>query len=208
VDGVRRGGRFHFVSASSYLGNCREFNAGRPLGSVLLAAGPERDRIIAFAGACLDALGLCDGAFHLELFGGDGRELVFLEVGLRPGGAEVPFLHRELYGVDLFGEAFRATVGGPPHTPASEFRSPPGGGWGLAAEPRPLPSRLTARPSMLGKVPTLYAEVLPDPGEVFDGNGGYWHVGGRFRFAGEPDDVRRDVRAVLDRYEPACEPVG
>jgi hypothetical protein len=205
VDGVRRDGRYHFVTASAYVGNCLKFAGGEPLGSVLLAPGAERDETIAFAAACLDALGLRDGAFHLELFGGDGRERVFLEVALRPGGAEVPFLHRELFGVDLFGEAFRATVGGPPHTPASQFRIPPGGGWGLAAEPRPLPSRLLSRPSLLGSVPTLYAEVLPEPGEVFDGTGGYWHVGGRFRFAGQPAEVRRDVRAVLEGYRMTCE---
>lgn len=206
VDGVRRDGGFHFVSASGYLGSCLRFSHGEPLGSVLLPDGEQRSRVVSFAAACLDALGLTDGAFHLELFGTQDRGLVFLEVGLRPGGAEVPFLHRELFGVDLFGEAFRATVGGPPHTPASEFRRPAGGGWVLAPEPRPLPSRLVSRTPMLGSVPTLYAEVLPEPGEVFDGDGGYWHVGGRFRFAGEPGQVRGDAAAVMTGYRMVSEP--
>jgi len=209
VDGIRRGGQFHFVSASVYVNTCLDFALGQPLGSVLLDPGPDRDRVIAFGAACLDTLGLDDGPFHLELFGRASGELVFLEVGLRPGGAEVPFIHRDLFGIDLLGEAFRATLGMSPLTPATEFTEAAGGGWVIVPEPRPLPSRIVERTSLCAVLPGVYAEVVPDIGEVFDGSGGYGHVGGRFRLRGEDQaSVRRTAGEVMARYELVAEPTG
>ncbi|BCL12758.1 ATP-grasp domain-containing protein [Micromonospora sagamiensis] len=207
VDGVRRGGRFHFVSASAYVNTCFDFANGSPLGSVLLDPGPLRDRVTDFAGRCLDALDLVDGPFHLELFHTPGDELVFLEVGLRPGGGPLPDLHRELFGIDLLAETFRLTVGLPPATPASAHTEPTGGGWLIFPEPRPLPSRVVARTSLRGVVDGIHAEVLPEVGEVFDGTGGYLHVGGAFRFRG-PDEatVRRDVLRTIECYRLTTEP--
>ncbi|MFI0452579.1 acetyl-CoA carboxylase biotin carboxylase subunit family protein [Actinomadura sp. 6N118] len=209
VDGIRRGGLFHFVSASVYVNTCLDFMDGVPLGSLLLDEGRLRDRLIAFASRCLDALGLRDGPFHLEVFGRPDGELVFLEIGLRPGGAEVAFIHRDLFGIDLFGEAFRATLGLPPLTPREAFRPTGAGGWVSVPEPRPLPSRVLSRTPLVGVVPEVYAEVLPDVGSIFDGTGGYDHIGGRFRLRGSGQDaVRRAVLEVMARYELIAEPIG
>lgn len=207
VDGIRRDGAFHFVSASAYIGTCLDFTTGAPLGSVLLDPGDHRNHLLSFAETCLKALGLHDGPFHLEVFERPGGELVFLEIGLRPGGAEVAFIHRDLFGIDLFGEAFRATLGLPPLTPREELRDVGCGGWVSVPEPGPLPSRVISRNSMLGVVPEVYAEVLPDAGTVFDGTGGYDHIGGRFRLCG-PDyaTVRRAALEVMSRYEVTAEP--
>ena len=202
VDGIRRSGEFHFASASIYLNTCLDFALGAPLGSVLLDPGPRKAQLIGFAARCLDALSLVDGPFHLELFVDKAGNPVFCEVGLRPGGAEVPFLHLDLFGIDLFGEAYRATIGRRPLGHAAEpdpaARS---GGFVIVPEPRPLPSRVTYRRSMLGSVRYLYAETVPDIGDVFDGTGGYEHIGGRFRFAG-PDfaSVQRSALEVMARY--------
>ncbi|MFJ8042654.1 acetyl-CoA carboxylase biotin carboxylase subunit family protein [Kitasatospora sp. NPDC096147] len=208
VDGVRRGSAFHFVSASQYLNTCLDFTEGVPLGSVMLDAGERLDRITAFTGGCLDALGLVDGPFHLELFETASGELVFLEVGLRPGGAEVPFVHRDLFGIDLFAEAFRATVGLPPTVPATELPQPAERvGWVSIPEPKPWPSTLTGRTSLLGEVPEVYAEVLPALGTVFDGSGGYEQIGGRFRLRGaDHAAVRRAAEQVMARYRLTTEP--
>lgn len=208
VDGIRRGGKPHFVSASGYLNTCLDFLDGLPLGSVLLDPGPERDRVTGFADACLEALGLDDGPFHLELFATEQGELVFLEVGLRPGGAEVGFVHRDLFGIDLFGEAFRATLGLPPLKAAEEYDNTPGGGWVSVPEPRPLPCRVVSTTPLLGEVPEIYAEVLPDIGTVFDGTGGYDHIGGRFRLRGaDHATVREAALTVMRTYRVVAEPV-
>jgi hypothetical protein len=202
VDGIRRDGKFHFVSASVYINTCLDFTAGKPLGSVLLDPGRRLERVTAFAGECLDALDLVDGPFHLELFESPAGEPVFLEVGLRPGGAEVPFVHRDLFGIDLFAEAFRATVGLPPMVSAEELSGvTASGGWVSIPEPRPYPSRVVSRTSLLGTLPEIYAEVLPDVGTVFHGTGGYEHIGGRFRLRGaDHDAVRRAALEVMARY--------
>ena len=208
VDGVRRDGDFHFVSASVYVNSCFDFACGLRLGSVLLDPGSRRDRIVAFAGACLDALGLADGPFHLELFETPRDELVFLEVGLRPGGGEIPFIHRDLFGIDLLGEAFRVSLGMPPLTPISAFTEPEGGGFVMVPEPPPYPSRVVRRTSMIGAVPEVYREISPDVGEVFDGKGGYEHIGGRFHLRGPGEAaVRHAVHEVIRRYNLVAEPV-
>jgi hypothetical protein len=208
VDGVRRGGKFHYASVSEYIDTCLGFAQGRPLGSVLLDPGDERDRMAEFAARCLDALELDDGTFHLELFRMPSGELVFCEVGARPGGGEIGFIHRDVLGIDLFGEAFRAALGLPPLNLAEEFGDPRGGGFVMVPERGPLPSRVVSRTPMRGRVPEVYAEVLPEVGAVFDGKGGYYRIGGRFRLRG-PDGttVRRAALTVMETYELIVRPV-
>jgi hypothetical protein len=208
TDGVRRGGKFHYVSVSEYVSTCLAFLAGKSLGSVLLDPGPRRDEAAEFTAACLDALGLDDGAFHFELFRTESGELVFLEVGIRPGGGEIGFVHRDVLGIDLFGEAFRAALGLPPLTDADRFADPSGGGFVMVPERGPLPSRVVARTPMTGRVPEVYGELLPEVGAVFDGRGGYYRIGGRFWLRGRDEAaIRAAVDAVIDTYELEVEPV-
>jgi biotin carboxylase len=209
IDGTRRYGEYHFVSASVYLNSCLDFALGAPVGSVLLDDGPRKDQVVAFTARCLDALALTDGAFHLELFIDEEGDLVFCEVGLRPGGAEIPYLHLDVFGIDLVGEAYRAITGQPPLGMSPPRHPAPSGGWMLAAEPRPLPSTVIYHRSMLGTVPGLYAESLPPIGEKFDGKGSYKHAGGHFRFTG-PDfgTVRLAVLEVMARYFVLGEPAA
>ncbi|MFC4031958.1 acetyl-CoA carboxylase biotin carboxylase subunit family protein [Streptomyces polygonati] len=209
VDGIRRDGSFHFVSVSAYVNTCLDFTQGVPLGSVLLDPGPLRDRLAGFAAECLDALELWDGPFHLEAIVTAAGDPVFLEVGLRPGGAGVPFLHRDLFGIDLFEEAFRTTVGLPPLSAAAEPRAEGTGGWLVFPEPRPWPRRVTSRTSLVGRIPEVYAEALPEPGHLFDGQGGYDHAGGRFLLRGADErQVRAAVLAAISQYALETEPAG
>jgi hypothetical protein len=208
VDGSRRGAEFAFVSASAYINTCLDFAHGIPLGSALLDPGPERQSAIEFAGRCLDALELRDGPFHLELIAPPAGGLVFLEVGIRPGGSEIAGLHKDLFGVDLFGDAFRVTLGLPPMTSPDLIRSPRGGGWVAVPEPRPLPCRVLARTSLAGKIPELYAEMIPPVGTIFRGDGGYDHIGGRFRLRGrDRASVTRAAREIMRRYRIVAEPL-
>ncbi|RPE45861.1 hypothetical protein EDD90_9176 [Streptomyces sp. Ag109_O5-1] len=210
VDGIRTDGRFHFASVSEYVNTCLDFTGGTPLGSVLLDRGPLHEQLSGFAADCLDALELWDGPFHLELILPPSGEPVFLEVGLRPGGAGVPFVHRDLFGIDLYCEAVRAAVGLPPLTDEAALRRvEASGGWLVFPEPRPLPARVAARGSLLGEVPEVYAEALPAVGHVFDGDGGYDHAGGRFllRGAGQAA-VRRAVHEAVARYRLVAEPAA
>ncbi|MDH2425009.1 ATP-grasp domain-containing protein [Sphaerisporangium sp. TRM90804] len=200
ADGVLSEGRRHFLSVSGYVNTPLDFLRGKPLGSASLDAGPLREQISELAITCVKALGLVTGCFHVEIIRRPDGGLVFLEAGMRPGGAEVPYIHRDFHGVDLMAESFR-TVLGIPLQSARPRSGDASAGWVVMPEPRHLPGRVVRRTAMTGVVPQVYAEVLPEPGEVFDGTGGYFHVPGRFRLTG-PDErsVRAAARRVMDEY--------
>jgi hypothetical protein len=209
VDGIRRGGRFHFVTVSEYVNTCLGFAQGVPLGSVLLDPGPRRDELVGFTADCLDALELWDGPFHLELIVTASGEPVFLEVGMRPGGAGVPFLHRDLFGVDLYLEAFRTAIGLPALPAGDATPAHAGGGWLVFPEPRPWPRRVTGRDSLVGTITEVYAEALPEPGHIFGGDGGYDHAGGRFLLRGTNEKQVRDaVLRAMSSYRLETEAVA
>ena len=196
VDGLLRDGVPVFGLASRYLNTCYDFGRGTPLGSVV-QQGPGADRMLDFALRSLDALGLRTGAFHLEAIE-HANGPVFLEVGARVGGGEIPFVCRDVYGVDLVGDWIRLELGEQPQTlPArtGEFG-------GFLMLPEPVGRQLLQRPSLVGTVPGLYAEQLPEPGHVFTGDGGYDTILGRFRYRGpSPQAVEAAILATLDQYQ-------
>ncbi|GHF48573.1 hypothetical protein GCM10010218_32570 [Streptomyces mashuensis] len=200
VDGVLVAGRQHFLSVSGYVNTPLDYAGGRPLGSVILDPGRLRSLLAAFALRCVRALGLETGCFHLEVVRRPTGEPVFMEVGMRSGGAEVPHVHRELHGIDLVTETFRTALGIPLESADRTPVDTPAG-WVVWPEPRERPGRVLRCTSVIASVPQVYAEVLPEAGEVFDGNGGYCHVPGRFRLSG-PDErsLRAAVRRVMDGY--------
>ncbi|RAG84067.1 biotin carboxylase [Streptacidiphilus pinicola] len=204
VDGLLADGELRFGLASRYLNTCFDFGLGTPLGSVV-QQGPAAETMLDFALRSLAALGLRTGAFHLEVIEhADGP--VFLEVGARVGGGEIPFVCRDVYGVDLVGDWVRLELSEQPRTlPAGETSEGAHGGFLML--PEPVGQRLVERPSLVGVVPGLYAEELPEPGHVFTGHGGYDEILGRFRYrADSPAAVEAAIRATLDRYRCTLEP--
>ncbi|MGW0854318.1 ATP-grasp domain-containing protein [Streptomyces sp. NPDC002690] len=202
IDGLRHQGKDTFTLASRYLNTCLGFTKGQWLGSVV-QEGPAAERARAVAARALDALRLTDGPYHLELI--EHRDgFVFLEVGARVGGGEIPFTVRDVYGVDLFAEWVRIVLGESPSTvPAVR-----GGHAGFLMFPEPVGHRLVARTSMLGEVPHLYAEQLPEPGRVFTGDGGYEEILGRFRYRGpSPEAVEQAIVRTASEYTYELEAV-
>ncbi|HEY0641354.1 MAG TPA: ATP-grasp domain-containing protein [Pseudonocardiaceae bacterium] len=196
VDGLMSDGVPLFFTTSRYINNCYQFSIGRPLGSVV-RTGPEADRVSDFAFRCLSALGLDSGAFHIEIIEA-ATGLTFLEVGARVGGGEIPFVSRDVYGVDLIGDWIRIELGMRPRTlPAA----PPAEHAGFLMLPEPVGHTLRSRTPMLGRIPHLYDEVLPPVGHVFDGNGGYETILGRFRYRGaDADAVESAIRTTIADY--------
>lgn len=179
VDGLRYQGRTSFQVSSQYVGTCYGFARGEPLASVV-RLDEKADLVGTFASRCLDALDLRDGPFHLEVIeSADGP--VFLEVGARVGGGEIPFVLHDVYGVDLVGDWFRVLMSQPPRTLPEEA---PREHAGFLMLPEPVGQTLVSRQSLLERVECLYAEVLPEPGYHFDGTGGYDELLGRFRYRG------------------------
>jgi len=110
----------------------------------------------------------------------------FLEGGARIGGAEIPFVWREVHGYDLMDAAFRdpnGEVAGRLLVPATTLR----------------PCVSEAATSVLGRDPGPYAEVVPRPGDVLPAADAYCeHVRARYRFRG------RDTATVMAAVRAAA----
>ncbi|MFJ7625096.1 acetyl-CoA carboxylase biotin carboxylase subunit family protein [Streptomyces sp. NPDC097595] len=197
IDGLRYRGETTCRFASRYIGTCHGFAQGEPLGSVLHRDGTA-ERLADFSDDCLDALGLTDGPFHLEAVQHEEGP-VFLEVGARVGGGEIPFVLQEVYGLDLFREWVRVLLGARPAGPVAAAAATEHVGFLML--PEPVGHTLVSRTGLVGRIPHLYAEELPDPGHRFDGKGGYEHILGRFRYrAASAESVERAIEDTLTAY--------
>jgi D-ala D-ala ligase C-terminus len=209
VDGVLdAGGKPLFLCTSRYISTCLDFEVlGEPLGSVFQTDPAVRGRCEDFAVRCLTALGLRSSAFHLELFD-TGDELVFLEVGARVPGAEVPYVINDVHGVNLFRLWVDVLLGRPVDPPVPD----PGlsGGWLIVQGPKPLPRKVTAATSLMGRVPYIYRELVPRPGEVLIARPGSYATlqGGRFLFrGGTQEQIEKAVLQARAQYRLTTEPV-
>ncbi|MEZ0112541.1 hypothetical protein ABH920_006563 [Catenulispora sp. EB89] len=185
VDGLMWRAEPWFACASRYIGTPLGFSLGEPTASVC-DHGPDGARVREFALRCLDALGLTDGAFHLEVIDAPGGP-VFLEVGARVGGGHIAWTVRDIHGIDLVEAWIRVQLGEEPAAPAP-FTDRVGGALLI---PGPAGHRVRRVESLLGRVEGLYEEVLAAPGTVL---GADEELLAGLRFAG--DDPER-VRAAM-----------
>jgi hypothetical protein len=194
ADGVvDHDGRILFLSLARYVSTCLDFERGEPLGSVLLTDPDSRARFEPFATEVVAALGLTGSAFHLEFFDTPTGP-VFLEIGARVPGADVPYVIRDVHGVNLFQLWVDVALGVPVRPPVPAATT---GGWLTVPAPRPLPRRVLDATPMLGRVPYLYRELVPRPGEILRAQAGSYATlqAARFLFHG-PDAAA--VTAALD----------
>ncbi|MFI7602486.1 acetyl-CoA carboxylase biotin carboxylase subunit family protein [Actinoplanes sp. NPDC049681] len=212
VDGYFDGAALGPYRVSRYLNTCLDFRAGVPLGSVE-DDDPGLIRAVGrYATRALAALSDRPTVFHLELFVDRATgDCAFLEAGARVGGAEIPFLWREVHGYDLMEAAFRLGLGQPP-PPWPGSLAEPGGevtGWLLAPAPARRPCRIAEAGSMLQRRPGPYAEAVLAPGEVLPAADAYYeHVGGRFRFRGRTSaEVAAAVTATARDFRVSAVPL-
>ncbi|MGW2492627.1 ATP-grasp domain-containing protein [Streptomyces sp. NPDC001606] len=208
VDGVFTGEELAVVRASRYLNTCLDFRGGTVLGSVEESDPALRSAIADYSVRVLRALSTRATVFHLELFvDRETGDCAFLEVGARAGGAEIPFVWRELHGYDLVETAFRIQLGLPP-APAPADAGTEVGGWLLAPAPAERPCRITEITSMTGRTPGPYAEALLARGDVLpEADSYYEHVGGRFRFRGASSAaVEEAIRATAADFRVRAVP--
>ncbi|MGN9811364.1 ATP-grasp domain-containing protein [Micromonospora sp. BQ11] len=199
VDGVFDGATLGPWRLSAYLDTCLAFRDGRALGSVeqddptLIAA------VGVFTTSVLRALTDRPTVFHLELFLGRAEDgsprCTFLECGARVGGAEIPFVWRDVHGYDLMEAAFRIALGREPQDPPPAAHRTEVGGWLLVPAPAGRPCRIEEATSMIDRNPGPYAEVVPRVGDVLPAADAYYeHVGARYRFRGTDSTA---VRAAV-----------
>lgn len=209
VDGVLdQSGKPLFLCTSRYVSTCLEFELlGEPLGSVFQTDPAVRARCEDFALRCLTALGLRNSAFHLELFD-TGEELVFLEVGARVPGADVPYVIHDVHGVNLFRLWVDVALGRPVVPPV--FDPALSGGWLTIPGPRPLPQKVVSATPLLGEVPFIYRELVPNPGELLNSRPGSYATlqAGRFLFRGGTQaQIEEAISQVRARFRLTAEPV-
>ncbi|MEV7007424.1 hypothetical protein [Streptosporangium sp. NPDC051022] len=211
VDGLWTGDRLGPWRASRYLNTCVDFTQGEALGSVEIDDAVLLAELEKFTAAAAGAMSGDPWVFHLEVFAGTapggGHRFTFLEAGYRVGGAEIPFVWREVHGIDLMRAAADVQLGRRPDLPVpEEWRT---GGWLLVPTPVPAPCRVTAwdlpEPSVPDEGP--YAVVVPPVGTVIPRIGGYEHVGARFRFQGASSgEVEKTIVSTAARFRLECAP--
>jgi hypothetical protein len=214
VDGVIQGGFVRMLRASRVLNSCLDYALGDWFGSVANDDFDLEQRFVGYSQLVLGALGVRDSVFHLEVFAvepsgpGEYDGLVFLEAAARPGGAEVPAIWREVYQADLLDIAVRLQLDEILSLPLSDLTGK-AGGYLLMPEPPMKPSRVRSVVSLIDRVPTMYAEVLPEQGTILNGTGGPKETGGRFRFqAASGQEIEQAIAQVLLGYRLEWEPVA
>ncbi len=208
ADGVvDRHGKCLFMSISRYISNCLAFEHGEPLGSIIQTDEAVQAECQPFVLRCLSALKLRESAFHLEFFD-TGRELVFLEIGARVPGADVPYVIRDVFGVNLYRLWVDVMLGNPvePRLRASSQS----GGWLMIPRPQPLPQKVIDSASLMGEVPFLYRELVPRPGDILEKTGGYATLqGGRFLFrGGSQGEIAGAMNTALRKYSLTAVPLA
>ncbi|MFD4241807.1 ATP-grasp domain-containing protein [Streptomyces sp. NPDC058525] len=194
VDGVYTGSCLGAWRASRYLNTCLEFTSGSALGSVEIDHEATLEAVGALTLATARALFTGPSVFHLELFRDELGGLSVLEMAARPGGAEVPFVWREVHGIDLMAASFSHQTGLPDTSGTAVDDPSQVAGWLLVPPSEAAPSRVRAVSSHQGDGP--YAEALPAVGALVTG-GGYEHAGARFRFRGHSTaEVETAVRRI------------
>lgn len=205
VDGIFLDGRLRSFRASRYVNSCLAFRGGDFLGSVEEDDPIRNESIGSATERFVSAFGVDQLVFHLELFVEQvGRAEVactFLEIGARVGGAEIPFLWREVHGYDLMAAALQIQMF-EPVTPPVVSQSDDIAGFLLIPAPAQRPCRITEVTPMVGRVPGPYAEALLDVGDVLPCADAYYeHVGGRFRFRGRSSaDVEKAISATATDF--------
>jgi hypothetical protein len=201
IDGLADpAGKVTLLVPSRYVNTCLDFSFGAPLGAIMLEPGTAlHAEVSRFSKQCIEAIGLKACPFHLELFHTADDDLVFLEVGARVGGADVPSVIHQATGINLFGEWLNMSLGQP-----ATLSAPPRsiGAWLMFPRPGGLPLRVRSVTRFHGQLRSLYRELVPEEGEIIEHEDGYCSMqSGRFLFASSSaDEVVKDVEHVLNEF--------
>jgi biotin carboxylase len=200
VDGLIHEGKLTFSMVSRYVNTCLQSAHGLPHGSVVIDDPDLQRELTAFTSRSIEALGLENSAFHLEVILRDGSSPVFLEVGARLGGGEIKPMVEDLYGIDLLRAWIDLQLG-----EGRELRRSSDliGGWLVVPPPCGPPYEIVDVRALRGRIPCLYHETLPRTGEVYDQamlRQDKW-TGGRFRYKGSStSEVEQAITETIELY--------
>jgi biotin carboxylase len=201
IDGiVNSKGDVIFSVPSKYINTCLEFSFNTPLGSIMVPESCEYyEKIQIFTKECLLALDFHSCAFHLELFITKGDDLVFLEVGARVAGADVPYVIAKSTGVNLFKHWVDLIL-------YSETEISPinngYGAWVLFGLPEKLPQVVAEVSDFFGEVNSVYRQLTPKLNSPLIKERGYCSLqSGRFLFSDDNHKaLTKDVERVVNEF--------
>ena len=95
-------GKTQLTAAAEYLPGMSniDFSAGTPFVSMILEEGELKQNLIKYSDLINEALALKNGVTHLECFLTDKQEIVFCEIGLRPGGGGIVWMIESQFGIN------------------------------------------------------------------------------------------------------------
>ncbi len=188
-DFLLRGHEIVFSGCGEYFFPNAEATRGKLIGSIILPSHhPDALALTSFGGRCLAALGLRDGAAHMEVFKSHSGERVFLEVGARPPGLDVCCAYEDATGVNLITLALKIELGLEFSVPRPARRSAL---WGH------IPVRLgevvdVARPVTRER---LKLSLSVQRGNVLESSFSYLRTMGKFSaHSGDFESLQRDFR--------------
>jgi len=204
VDGyVNSEGKVAFQCVSRYVNDCLSFsNAGAPLGSYLIKDDAIGDAISEFSIKVCDALELSKTPFHLEVFWSNEKP-VFLEIGARVGGAEVPHLINRVFDVNLYEIWLKELSGENVHQISACDQGV--GGWLIFPKPEDVAKKVTSISPLKDQVDGIWRELIPEAGDVLAPGGSYdaLHCGRYIIEQTTSDKVLQTIQEIVKRFN--CE---
>lgn len=112
IDTVAQNKQLLTQFCSEYFSPLLDFQKGKIVGSIpLLENSPLDLQLKQLNLNILMALGITNGASHMEIFCNDQQELIFLEVGSRPPGLFVSENYQRAYGYNIYNQDLLAQLG-------------------------------------------------------------------------------------------------
>ena len=109
IDGLVFNGNIVFCTTSRYVESCFGYAQGKIFGSISVPK-LQQEQALDFAQKVHSDLRIPDGAFHLECFF-KNQKFIFLEIGIRPGGAEIVPAIEAATGINLSEEHLVCQLG-------------------------------------------------------------------------------------------------
>ncbi len=204
IDGIARDGVVVMSTLSRYLSTPLRYLSGHPLGSVVVPMSKTSCWHIGLTAEIVQRLGVPDGVFHLEIIKHAHGSPYFLEIGARPGGAQVKRAFAAMTEVDLLLSHIRLQLD--LELPAAETRPAcQSVGWLIFPKRHDLPpGHIVERIRMprMALASMLLHRFVPQIGTTASGPF-YSHdrTLGTFVFCGDDASVKTDIASFMDHYK-------
>jgi hypothetical protein len=190
-----------FTLVSQYYNKPLDFNHGQPVGSYLIFDEARTEKLSELCLKVLRCLKIDKMPFHMEAFLTASGEAVFLEIGARVGGADIPIVVSDFLDINLFELWMKASIGEPLEY---EVTARPERHLGFLLIPRPISTAIEVRSAtrLKNRISKIIRELVPEPGTVISDTQTYNSMlSGRFMFEGRSEfEMRETIQDILASF--------